>query len=335
MRPQLRDQVVVITGASSGAGRATALRFAREGAGVVLAARGRRALDSALAEVERAGGRGLAVQMDVGQWADVQQLARETVERFGRIDTWINNAAVSEYATVEQMEPDEIEQIIRVNLLGQMYGSRAALMQMRTQAGGVIINVASALGMRSVPLQSAYSASKHGVKGFTEALRLEAKREHPQVEVCLVLPSSMNTPLFSHARSRIGVQPQPIPPVYDPNMLAETLARLALKPQAHVVAGGSGKLFAVVERINPGLLDWYLLKRDRGVRQQKSDRPDDGIDNLEAPLDEEGATRGEYGEDVQSVSVYTSALEEHPRRKALVLGGAALGAAALTWKLAR
>jgi NAD(P)-dependent dehydrogenase (short-subunit alcohol dehydrogenase family) len=327
MARPVRDQVVVITGASSGIGRATAFRFAREGSSVVLAARGLEALGTAAREVERLGGTALPIKTDVATWREVQALTEQAVRRFGRIDTWINNAAVSEYATVEHTQPEEFERIIQVNLLGQIFGSRSALLQMKQQDGGAIINVASALALRSVPLQAAYSASKHGVKGFTEALRLEAKREYSNINVCLVMPSSMNTPLFSHARSKVGMMPMPIPPIYEPEVVAESLLRLAAKPQAEVVVGGSGKVLTVMQRISPDLVDWYMLQRDRGTRQQLSNQPDDGTDNLVVPIQEAGNTHGDYGQGAKQVSIYTQGLEQHPLRKGLVLGTtvAALG----------
>src|SRR5688572_18753122 len=148
----LREQVVLITGASSGIGRSTSLRFAREGASIILAARGSQALESAAGEVQRLGGTALVVQTDVGNSTEVESLAEQAVRRFGRIDTWINNAAVSEYATIEHTEPAEFERIIQVNLLGQIFGSRCALLQMKRQGGGTIVNVASALALRAVPL---------------------------------------------------------------------------------------------------------------------------------------------------------------------------------------
>jgi NAD(P)-dependent dehydrogenase (short-subunit alcohol dehydrogenase family) len=198
----LNEQVVLITGASSGIGRVAALKFAKRGASLVLAARGRPGLETAAEEAGRLGARCLVVPTDVSRAGEVQKLAQAAMSEFGRIDTWINNAAVSEYASIVNTEPEEFERIIDVNLLGQIYGSREALMQMQRQGGGTIINVASALALRSVPLQAAYCAAKHGVKGFTEAMRVEAKRMNAAIDVCLVMPSSMNTPLFSHADRR-------------------------------------------------------------------------------------------------------------------------------------
>ncbi len=173
MPRELGDSVVIITGASSGIGRETAIQFGRRGASVVLAARNETALGEVEKEVERLGGRAHVVVTDVAEWDQVDRLAQKAVDRFGRIDTWVNNAATSEYATVEEMTVEEIERVVQVTLMSQIYGMKAALPHMKRQGQGTIVNNASILAKRSVPLQSAYCAAKHGVKGYTEALRLE------------------------------------------------------------------------------------------------------------------------------------------------------------------
>src|SRR5947207_966811 len=296
MTRPLRDQVVVVTGASSGIGRATTALLGEKGAAVVLAARNREALENAAAESERAGGRALAVVTDVAEWDQVQALAAAAVQQFGRIDTWVNNAAISAYGTVEQTEVDEIQRIVQVNLMGQVHGMKAALAQMREQGQGTIINVASALAERAVPLQAAYCATKHGVKGFTEALRLELESDRIPIDVVLVMPSSVNTPLFKHARSKVGVQPMPIPPIYEPRVVAEAIARLAEHPQRQVVVGGSGKALVTGQRLSPSLLDRYMTWRRQMITQQLTQEPDDGVDNFERPLPGPGSVDGDFGD---------------------------------------
>jgi NAD(P)-dependent dehydrogenase (short-subunit alcohol dehydrogenase family) len=324
MTRPLSEQVIVIAGASSGIGRETAIRSGKEGASVVTAARNREALEEVAAEIERLGGKALAVPTDVSDWAQLEGLARAAHERFGRIDTWINNAAVSEYATLEAMSPEEIQRIIDVNLVGNIYGCKAAASYMKAQGSGAIINVASALAERAVPLQSVYCASKHGIKGFTEALRLELRRENTDIHVCLVMPSSINTPLFRNARSKVGVKPMPIPPIYEPAVVAEALLELARNPKRDLAVGGSGKTLTLFERVSPGLVDWYMLHGDRMYRQQLTDQPDDGEDNLFAPIPGPGSSTGEFGGKSKSVSLYTRFLELHPQRKALLLWGGLL-----------
>jgi short-subunit dehydrogenase len=324
----LSEQVVVVTGASSGIGRATALRFGHRGSSIVLAARNQEALAAVAAEIERAGGRAHVTATDVAEWEQVQRLAAEAVSRFGRIDTWVNNAAVSAYGTVAQMDVSEIQRIVQVNLMGQIHGMKAALEQMRRQGQGSIINVASALAERSVPLQAPYCATKHGVKGFSEALRLELKAEGLPINVVLVMPSSINTPLFRHARSKLGVKPMPIPPIYEPRVVAETIVEMAERPQRQVVVGGSGKSMVVAQRLSPDLLDRYMTSGQRMIRQQRTERPDEGQDNLFAPLPGPGSVEGEFGEHSKGSSPYTRHLETHPNRKRAALLLAALAIAA-------
>lgn len=324
MTRALRDQVVVITGASQGIGRETALQMALEGASLVLAARNQEALGTLGAEVQRLGGQAEVVVTDVSDWPQVEALARRAVDRFGRIDTWVNNAAVSTYGTVEQATADEMERVIRVNLLGQMYGTRAALPYLKTAGGGTIINVGSALSERAIPLQAAYVASKHGVKGFTEAIRMELEHEGTGINAVLILPSSINTPLFSNARSKLGVLPQPVPPVYEPRVVAEAIVFAAENPARDIVVGGAGKLLTLGERISATLTDRYMLQGDRLFRQQKTDRPDQPADTLFTPSSGPGSTTGEFGEGSKSSSLYTRHLELHPNRKrALVLASMA------------
>src|SRR5688572_15597252 len=243
----LDQQVVVITGASQGIGRETALQLAKRGASVVAAARNEEALTELVRQMERLGGQAEPVVTDVAEADQIERLAARAIERFGRIDTWVNNAAVSIYATVEELDPEEMERLVRVNLLSQMFGSRAAIPHMRGQGGGTIVNVGSALSDRAIPLQSAYVASKHGVAGFSEALRLEMMEEQTGIDVVLIQPSSINTPLFNFARSKLGVQPMPVPPVYEPRVVAEAILHAAEHGGREVVVGGWGKLLTVAQ----------------------------------------------------------------------------------------
>jgi short-subunit dehydrogenase len=331
----IRDQIVVITGASSGIGRETALMFGERGATVVLAARNETALASVAKEVERIGGRASAVVTDVARWEQVERLARQAAERFGRIDTWVNNAGVSTYATVEELTVAEIERVIQVNLLGEIYGMKAALPYLKRQGHGTIINVASALAERAVPLQAAYCASKHGIKGFTEALRLELAREQSGITVTLIEPSSINTPLFTHARSKMGVAPMPIPPIYEPRVVAEAILFAAEHSRRTIVAGGAGKLITVMQRISPVLLDRYMLQGDRMVKAQRTDRPDDGRDNLDAPMPGSGRTTGDFGEQAKAVSPYTRYLEQYPNRVRALLGAGLVSLIAVARRVGR
>ena len=325
MTRPLRTQVVVITGASSGIGREAALQFARRGARITAIARGRQALETLAAEIERIGGEVHTVAGDVADWPTVERAAAETVERYGRIDTWVNNAAVSVYATIDQLDVGEFRRVTDVNYLGQVHGVKAALPHLRAADGGTIINVGSALSERAVPLQAAYVAAKHAIKGFTEALRVEMERENSGIAVVLIEPASMNTPLFDHARSKLGVRPVPIPPVYEPRVTAKAIVRAAERPVRVIATGGASKLFTVVERINPRLLDWWQLRDDSGVRDQRGDVPDDGEDNLERPIETSGSVTGRFGRDSKATSIYTDVFELHPARKTAAVAAILLG----------
>lgn len=334
MRP-ISEQVVVITGASSGIGRETAIQFGRQGASVVLAARNETALREVEKEVERLGGRAHVVVTDVAEWDQVDRLAREAADRFGRIDTWINNAAASEYAPVEEMTAEEIERQIQVILVSQIYGMKAALPHLKRQGQGTIINNASILAARAVPLQAGYCAAKHGIKGFTEALRLELEHERSGINVTLLMPSSINTPLFDHARSKLGVKPQPIPPFYESRVVAEAILFAAEHPRRDIIVGSAGKMLAVMERISPSLVDRLMLTRGAMFEMQKTDQPDNGQDNLFKPVHETGSTTGDFGRLSRSTSLYTRHLEQYPNRKRALLGLAVAGAVVLVRRAGR
>jgi short-subunit dehydrogenase len=331
MRRSVSEQVIVLTGASSGIGRETALEFARRGAKLALAARNKEALDTLAAEVERLGGEALAVPVDVSDVNQVAELAARAAARFGRIDTWVNNASVSTYGFVEQMDVAEIRRVIEVNLLGEIYGMKAALPHLR-ETGGTIINVSSTLGRRAVPLQAAYCAAKHGVVAFGEALRLELRHAKVPVQVVDVLPSSVNTPLFEHARSKLGVLPRPIAPIYEPRVVAQTIVAVAERPVRQVFAGGAGRLLEVGQRLSPSLVDRYLLGPGRIVEGQRTDQPDDGQDNLDGPSRGSGRSTGQFGQESKSTSVYTRAFGLHPVRGRLAAAAVLAGAVAgLRW----
>jgi short-subunit dehydrogenase len=327
MRP-LSDQVVVITGASSGIGRETARLLASRGAAVVLVARNEVALEDLHASIVAAGGRALVVVADVSDYAAVRRIADEAVAAFGRIDTWVNDAGVSFYAPLAEAAADELERVIRVNLLGVIYGTKVALEHLRAQDEGAVINISSVLGTRAVPLQSAYVASKYGVKGFTDAVRLELLADRSRVSMTTIYPASINTPFFENARSRLGAQPSPIPPVYDPRVVAQAIAAAAERPLRDVNAGGAGKLLTLADWFAPGLTDRIMSLGRFAERRQQADRPDTGQDNLEDPLTGPGRSRGTFGGAAIPHDPYTALVEVHPvrRRLAPLVAVAAAGA---------
>ena len=326
MGKPIREQVVVITGASSGIGREAALRFASQGASVVLAARNEEALEEVAGQVRARGGKALVVVTDVSLWEQVAHLASEAVARFGRIDTWVNNAGISGYATFENLPVADMERIIRVNLLGTMYGVKAALPVLKRQGAGTIINVGSGLGVRSIPLQGTYCTSKAGVKGFTEALRMEMRHDHPDIHATLILPAAINTPFYDNARSRMGIRPKAMPPIYEAGAVAEAIVFAAAHPRRDVYIGSASKALAVLESIAPDITD-RLMARTLFKMQQKWDEPGDNApDNMDGPVPGPGKVAGSYGDQSKSFSLYTKVFGLHPSR-ARLLGALALGAA--------
>jgi NAD(P)-dependent dehydrogenase (short-subunit alcohol dehydrogenase family) len=259
MRRKLRDSVVVITGASSGIGRATALRFAEKGATVVLAAR----REAQLREVERQcverGGRALAVPTDVTKEKDVQALAKKAVETFGRIDVWVNNAAVTMFGRFEESPMEDYEQVIRTNLFGYIYGARAALPVFREQGEGVLINNASIVGMIAQPYTSAYAVSKFGIRGLTEGLRMELM-DAPRIHACTVLPATIDTPFFQHAANFTGRRVRAMDPVYPPEQVAEAIVKLARRPRREVMVGAAGRML-LSKRLMPGFAERLMARK--------------------------------------------------------------------------
>jgi short-subunit dehydrogenase len=302
---------------------------------VVLVARGQEALNATSREVDQAGGRAMVAPADVADWGQLDRVRSDTVARFGRIDAWVNNAGIAIYAPFHEVTPDEMKRIVEVNLLGEMYGTKAALEQMRSQGDGVIVNVSSALARRSVVLQSAYCAAKHGVTGFTESVRMEIEKDYPGIHLVEVLPSSIDTPLFAHARSKMGTKPMPIPPIYDPSVVAEAIVHALEKPQREIFAGGSGKFFEVGERISPPLVDAYLGRGDRGTKQQLTSKPDDGADNMFEPMPGPGDVTGDWAAESKRASAYTRQLEFHPGRKVALAAGSLAASMLAFWGLAR
>lgn len=336
MTRPIAEQTVVITGATSGIGRETARYFAEHGASVVVAARSAEVLNEVVRECEDEGARALAVVTDVARWEDVERLAHKAAEWNGRIDTWINNAAVNIWSSVEDLSVQEIERVIQVDLLGMIYGMKAVLPIMKGQHEGTIINVTSVEAERSLPLQAAYTAAKHGVKGFSDSLRMEMEHEHTGVNVTVVYPASINTPLFSHSRSKMGVKARPVPPVYEPRVVARALLHAARHPQREIFVGGAGKAMSFMEHLAPRLTDVYMSRKGRMFRQQRTDEPAPEHDNLFGPLEEQKyAVRGEFSEGAHKRSLFTSLFELHPGRKSLALGALALAAGAALYGAGR
>jgi len=294
MTPHLRDQVVVITGASSGIGRATALRFGKTGAKIVLAARNVVGLQEVADDVRLLGSEALVVPTDVTEWAQVEHLAHAAMAAFGRIDTWVNDAGVGVYATAGETSVEETHQVMQTNFMGVVHGVKAALPYMEKQHSGTIINVGSVESQVALPYNSAYAASKHAIKGYTEALRMELENAHSGINVTLIMPAAMNTPFFNHALSKLGVLPRPAGPVYKPESVAEAIVYAAEHPQRDVYVGGGGMLFGMMERISPTLTDKVMTAGGTMFRAQESERPDNGETTLFGTIPETGRVSGDF-----------------------------------------
>jgi NAD(P)-dependent dehydrogenase (short-subunit alcohol dehydrogenase family) len=324
MPKPLPNQVVVVTGASSGIGRATAVEFARQGAKVVAAARNEQALDTLVEEIRVAGGDAVAVRTDVAAPEDVYALAARAEQHYGRIDTWVNNAAVAVWGRVEDTTDEEFERVTRVNYLGQVYGVHAALPALRRAGGGVIIGVSSAEALRAVPMHAAYTASKWALRGFYDALRMELLESSDPIAVTTILPAGIATPFFEHARSKVGARPSPPPPTYAPEVVAEAIVRASIKPTREVPVGGATVGFLLGQRISPALTDTVMSLRSFAVGVQTADRPDNGTDNLDAPLTEPGQARGEFPDPVLESSAFTRVIG-HRRRPGEMVGAVVHG----------
>jgi NAD(P)-dependent dehydrogenase (short-subunit alcohol dehydrogenase family) len=318
----LDEQVIVITGASSGIGLVTARLAASRGASVVLAARNASDLRHAVERIRASGGRAAFVAADVSDESQVAGLADAAIREFGRIDTWVNNAAVSMYGPITRIPTADLRRQFDVNYWGQVYGSRAAVPHLRRQ-GGALINVASALADRAIPLQGNYCAAKHALKAFTDALRMELEAEGAGISVTLIKPSSIDTPFFEKARSFLGVEPQPVPPAYAPEVVAEAIMAAACRPFRDLVAGGRGKILSLVNAV-PRLTDKYMEKKLFAA--QGTDRPLAGRpDNLYEPVADDGGERGKHWDGrTIGTSLYTAAVVRPERARALMAVAGAL-----------
>jgi NAD(P)-dependent dehydrogenase (short-subunit alcohol dehydrogenase family) len=287
--------VVAVTGASSGVGRATAVEFARHGAAVGLIARGEEALAAARDDVLGAGGRAVAVPTDVADPDALEAAAERIEQQLGPIDVWVNNAMASVFAPVHEISAQEFRRVTEVTYLGVVYGTLTALRRMRARDRGVVVQVGSALAYRGIPLQSAYCASKHAIQGFTESLRCELLHEQSPVRVSMVQLPALNTPQFDVVRTRLPRHPQPVPPIYEPEVAARAIVAAAAHPaRREWWVGGSTAITLIGNALAPGVGDRYLART--GYDAQQTDEPvgPDRPDNLFAPLPGDRGIRGDF-----------------------------------------
>jgi short-subunit dehydrogenase len=297
----LRGRVIVVTGASSGIGRATALECARLGAGVVVAARRQTALETLVEECERMDGKAIAMAVDLGVPTAMDDLAELAVETFGAIDVWVNNAGLYAVGRFEDTPDDAFERIVQVDLMAVARGSRAALRAFRRQRSGVLINVSSMVGGLAGPYVSAYAASKWAVRGFSFALR-EELREDPDIHVCVVRPSSIDTPIFRQAANFSGRRIKALTPTYTPEQAASTIIRLIERPRREAIVGRSGQALALARHAAPGLVDRIFARR--AVRDQfDGDEPaEETAGNLFEPDERWATVSGGWGAEEDAAS---------------------------------
>ncbi len=328
-----RGEVVVITGASGGIGRAAARKFGSDGARVALIARGRRGLEAAAREVEQAGGEALVLPVDVADHDRVEAAAASVEDAFGPIDVWVNDAMVTVYAEFLDIEPDEYRRSTEVSYLGMVWGTRAALKRMVPRDRGSIVQVCSAMSYRGIPLQSPYCGAKHACKGFTESVITELLHHKSKVQVSMIQLPGLNTTQFTWGRTKLPKQTMPVPPIYQPEIAADAIHYAAHHKRRQIYVGIPTVMNILGERVAPWLLDRYLAKS--GLKSQMTGEHLDprGHDNLFEPVDEDRGAHGAFDEKAHSVSPQY----ELAKRRGLVLAGigAVVGAGAAAALAAR
>jgi NAD(P)-dependent dehydrogenase (short-subunit alcohol dehydrogenase family) len=298
-----KSEVVVITGASAGVGRATVRAFARRGARLGLLARGRDGLQAAAAEVEQLGGSALVLPVDVASAGQVEDAAARVEEAFGPIDVWVNNAMLSVFSPVREMKAEEYRRVTEVTYLGVVHGTLAALRRMLPRDRGAIVQVGSALAYRGIPLQSAYCAAKHAIQGFMDSLRCELIHDGSRVQVSCVHMPALNTPQFGWVKSRLPNKAQPVPPIFQPEVAAEAIVWAAHHERRELWVGFPTVKAILGDRIAPGLLDRYLAQN--GYDAQQTDEPEtpDRPHNLWEPLPGDPGAHGTFGDRAQGHSL--------------------------------
>jgi NADP-dependent 3-hydroxy acid dehydrogenase YdfG len=322
-------QVVVVTGASAGVGRAVAHSFARRGATVGLVARGRAGLEAAAEEVRALGGTALVLPADVAEHDEVDAAAQAVERKAGPIDVWVNDAMATVFAPLAETAPDEFRRATEVTYLGTVHGTMAALRRMVPRDHGVVVQVGSALAYRAIPLQAAYCGAKFAVRGFTDSVRTELLHDRSRVWITMVQLPAVNTPQFSWCRTRLPDHPQPVPPIFDPDVPAEAVYWAATHRRRELIVGGSALKAIAASMVAPGLADRYLARTGYDAQQMQGvpidrDRPD----NLFEPVEDGAATRGRFSSQSRSQSLELW-LATHRGALLAAAGGALLAARSL------
>jgi NAD(P)-dependent dehydrogenase (short-subunit alcohol dehydrogenase family) len=288
------SEVVVITGASAGVGRATARKFAKDRAHIALLARGRDGLEAARKEVEQLGGKALVVIVDVADAEQVEAAAAHIEAELGQIDIWINNAMASVFSPIKEMTPEEFRRVTEVTYLGCVHGTLAALKRMLPRDQGVIVQVGSALAYRAIPLQSAYCAAKHALQGFNESLRCELIHDKSNVRVTMVQLPALNTPQFGWVKSRLPRKGQPVPPIFQPEVAADATYFAAHNPRREFYVGWPSVKAIVANKIAPGLLDRILARTGYDSQQYNGPADPNRANNLWEPVPGDHGAHGDF-----------------------------------------
>jgi short-subunit dehydrogenase len=329
MRKTNSGRVVVVTGASAGVGRATVRAFAREGSRIGLIARDTEGLHAAAREVDQLGGKGLAAPADVADANQVEAAAARIEQELGAIDVWVNNAMTTIFGRVTDVTPDEYKRATEVTYLGTVYGTMAALRRMLPRDKGSIIQVGSALAYRSIPLQAAYCGAKHAIAGFTDSLRSELIHDKKNIHLTMVQLPAMNTPQFTWCRSRMPRQPQPVPPIFQPEVAAERIVWASHHNRREIFVGTPTVIAIEANKVAPALADYYLGRTGFDSQQTNEEVFKNRPDNLFEPVPGDFGAHGVFGDRAHDQAA-TTWLAEHKGLTALV-GAAAVGAFAFVF----
>ena len=325
-----RPEVVVITGASAGVGRAIAQQFALHGAHIGLLARGEAGLQGAKDNVETWGGKALAIPTDTSDYEQVERAAQQVEDTFGPIDVWINDGFVTVFSEFKEITPAEYRRVTEVTYLGFVHGTMAALKRMLPHDSGRIIQIGSALGYASIPLQSAYCGAKHAINGFTNSVRIELLHHHSNVKISIAHLPAVNTPQFTWGLNKMPCLPQPVPPIFDPEATARGVYWLAHHYRREMWVGFSSVKAILGAKLAPGLTEWYLSRTGYQSQYRRKPNPGDLPNNLFHPLDQ-SRDYGSHG--VFDARARTRSAElwaaEHKRALAAIAAGAAAGAGAV------
>ena len=320
------SEVVVITGASAGVGRATARNFARHGARIALLARGTDGLEAAQREVQELGGTAIVIPVDVANPEQVEAAAARVEIDLGKIDIWINNAMASVFSPIKEMTPEEFRRVTEVTYLGYVYGTLAALKRMLPRDRGVIVQVGSALAYRGIPLQSAYCAAKHAVQGFCDSLRCELLHDQSCVRLTMVQLPALNTPQFGWVKSRLPRKAQPVPPIFQPEVAAEAIYFAAHNPRREFYVGAPSVAVIVANKFVPGLLDHYLARTGYDSQQYDGAEDPNRPDNLWQPVPGDHGAHGAFD---ARARIWSPQLWTSEHRTMLALAAVALGISGL------